>query len=640
MGSATSAEIHKAGYFSRLLSWLAGGKGEESKVSLLIWSGFLILIMLSTIVGGSAWISFQSVSAAFNEYDRVIMATNRVLLIDRDIVGLRRNFAVYVRTGEESKMQTILERGGAIDNNLKVLREQVLAPDRRALLEQIGGVILAMRSEILRGAELRRVRESRFAELDPIGQSLRIQIGNAVEGDRVAAMDVLMRLRLNVLRFLGDPDDKRRSLVETNIADLGEVTAKLSYADNAKAEVERMIRDFRAGFKNLADVTSALDRLVDETVEGLGQQSSDLASKLRGLQMARVDQLQAKFSGDINTGLQMIGLLALVALIVGVIAATLIARMVMAPIKEMAKAATVAGEIGEIIGAASDGDLRNRVILDGRTGFVRTIGSHVNSLFDSFTATITTVRGTVSALSDAIVVSSGAVTEVHAGAGSQAAALQQVRDALNISVKSVCSANESAQDASTSADFANQLVTSATGTMHHLSETIGSIAANSRKIAQLNASIAEIAQRTNILATSTAIEAARNAAEGSVFGVIAQQVNALSESCGSVARQIADVMEESRISIESGLASSAEVEGAISAIQTRVEETDTKLRHICEAMVSQQASATEISAAVDHLFQIAEQNVQATLEISRTQEQLRALGDETSASMAMFRVDA
>ena len=176
--------------------------------------------------------------------------------------------------------------------------------------------------------------------------------------------------------------------------------------------------------------------------------------------------------------------------------------------------------------------------------------------------------------------------------------------------------------------------------MHHLSETIGSIAANSRKIAQLNTSIAEIAQRTNILATSTAIEAARNAADGSVFGVIAQQVNALSESCGSVARQIADVMEESRISIESGLASSAEVAGAISAIQTRVEETDTKLRHICEAMVSQQASATEISAAVDHLFQIAEQNVQATLEISRTQEQLRALGDETSASMAMFRVDA
>lgn len=640
MGSATSAEMHKPGYFNRLLLWLAGGKGEEGKVRLLIWSGFLILIMLSTIVGGTAWVSLQSVSASFNEIDRIVGATNRVLLIDRDIVGLRRNFAVYVQTGEESKMQTILERGGAIDNHLKVLREQIFAPDRRALLEQIGGLTLALRSEILRGAELRRVRESRFAEVDPIGQSLRIQIGNAVDGDRVAAMDVLMRLRLNVLRFLADPDDKRRILVETNIADLGEITAKLGYADNAKAETEGAIRAFRAGFKNLADVASALDRLVDETVEGLGQQSSDLASKLRGLQTARVDQLRTKFSGDINASIQMIGVLALVALIVGLIAATLIARMVMAPIREMAKAAVVAGEIGEIIGAASDGDLRNRVILDGRTGFVRTIGSHVNSLFDSFTATITTVRGTVSALSDAIVVSSGAVTEVHAGAGSQAAALQQVRDALNISVKSVSSANESAQDASTSADFANQLVTSATGTMRHLSETIESIASNSRKIAQLNASIAEIAQRTNILATSTAIEAARNAAEGSVFGVIAQQVNALSESCASVARQIADVMEESRISIESGLASSADVEGAISNIQTRVAETDTKLRHICEAMVSQQASATEISTAVDHLFQIAEQNVQATLEISRTQEQLRALGNETSASMAMFRVDA
>jgi methyl-accepting chemotaxis protein len=264
----------------------------------------------------------------------------------------------------------------------------------------------------------------------------------------------------------------------------------------------------------------------------------------------------------------------------------------------------------------------------------------VNTLFDSFTATIVTIRGTVNKLSDAIVVSSGAVTEVHAGAGSQVAALQQVRDALNLSAKAICSANESAQDASASADVANQSITSATSTMRQLSETIGSIAANSRRIAQLNASIAEIAQRTNILATSTAIEAARNTAEGGVFGVIAQQVNALSESCGSVARQIDEAIEESRISIESGLASSANVVAAISTVQTCVLDTDTKLRHICEEMVSQQASASEISAAVDHLFQIAEQNVQATLEISRTQEQLRALGDETSASMAVFHVDA
>jgi methyl-accepting chemotaxis protein len=174
--------------------------------------------------------------------------------------------------------------------------------------------------------------------------------------------------------------------------------------------------------------------------------------------------------------------------------------------------------------------------------------------------------------------------------------------------------------------------------MRRLSETIEGIAANSRKIAQLNASIGEIAQRTNILATSTAIEAARNAAEGGVFGVIAQQVNALSDSCGSVARQIAEVVEESRVGIEIGLTTAGEVAGAIAGIQIRVAETDARLRQICEAMVSQQASSTEISASVDHLFQIAEQNVQATMEISRTQEQLRALGDETSASVAAFRV--
>ena len=63
------------------------------------------------------------------------------------------------------------------------------------------------------------------------------------------------------------------------------------------------------------------------------------------------------------------------------------------------------------------------------------------------------------------------------------------------------------------------------------------------------------------------------------------------------------------------------------------------LRAICEAMVTQQASSTEIGVTVDNLFRISEQNAEAATEISKLLERLRLLGRETEDGVAAFTID-
>ena len=165
------------------------------------------------------------------------------------------------------------------------------------------------------------------------------------------------------------------------------------------------------------------------------------------------------------------------------------------------------------------------------------------------------------------------------------------------------------------------------------------IARNGREVAQVTHALGQIATKTDILATTAAVEAARMGEQGRGFAVIGQQVGALAEHAGAFATKIGQLVETANRDLQAGLVAADSARLVVDDIQRQVIETDGMIRLIAEAMLAQQSAILEIDATADSLAQIGEHNVQAGEQISRRLVELRQLSEATKAAIAQFKID-
>src|SRR6185369_11262182 len=99
---------------------------------------------------------------------------------------------------------------------------------------------------------------------------------------------------------------------------------------------------------------------------------------------------------------------------------------------------------------------------------------------------------------------------------------------------------------------ANQLAVSASDVaakggqvVSQVVDTMGSINASSRKIADIISVIDGIAFQTNILALNAAVEAARAGEQGRGFAVVASEVRSLAQKSAGAAKEIKNLIENS-----------------------------------------------------------------------------------------------
>jgi methyl-accepting chemotaxis protein len=600
--------------------------------------------------------SFSTLSADFDEYDRISDATGLLLLVDRDIAAIRSDFTAFIQSGNENQMEAVEERTGNVDRDIQRLRQDIVAADRRELLEQVAGLFATLKNQIAEAGDLRRRREVSLTDFDAVGSRLRRFIAASVESrpneppdaddsaesrarDALNAMELMMRARVAVLRFVAVPDGARRKGVEELLDAFDKSGAKLQLPPVQRQVLDAEAAAFRSGFRAAADATQALYRTVDDTADRMARRASETTARLRSLQAARIDALRDHFATRTERGIAFIGGVSLAALVAATGSALLVSGMVTAPMRAMAEAAQAASGIGEIVGLASHGDLRNRVTLDGtRSGFARVIGGHLNELFDRFAATLHAIRRMMATLAEGTASAATAAAHAQSGAHRQATELEKVRDALRLSARAVTEATDNARAAGITAESANQLANDSVALARRLVDNIETIAAGGRQVGQVTATIGDIAQRTGILAATTAIEVAREGGTGGVFAVIAEQVNALSEACAAAARRISATIAESTVATGTGIATATEMRGTAERLVEQVSRTDATLRGAYEALLSQQSSSVQVSATVEHLVEIVARNAEATNEVARILGHLQALGQETASTVATFQL--
>ena len=207
----------------------------------------------------------------------------------------------------------------------------------------------------------------------------------------------------------------------------------------------------------------------------------------------------------------------------------------------------------EVVAAAKDNDLRQRIPLDGKTGDIDELCEGVNGLLDTMSAIVGEVAETSHTTDHRPRAKSPPATPTCRSAPrSRPPACEETAASMEELTSTVRQNADNAQQANKLATTASEVAVKGGSVVAEVVHTMDGITQASRKIADIIGVIDEIAFQTNILALNAAVEAARAGEQGRGFAVVAAEVRNLAQRSANAAKEIKALISDSVAKVEAG----------------------------------------------------------------------------------------
>ena len=443
---------------------------------------------------------------------------------------------------------------------------------------------------------------------------------------------------------------------------LAGVTGQLSALDNALEQSHKQLtspEDLVLIEQQLNAVTEYKRAFTDliqgsrpeQAVERMHQQGDVLieqSQKLSALQTA-------KRNNESHQATTLLISCALLALVLGMIAAWVITRQIVIPLQRTLK--TV-----ERIAA---GDLTQDHYTDRRDELgqlqqaIQRMTQGLRELIGGISDGVTQIASAAEELS--------AVTEqTSAGVNSQKVETDQVATAMHEMAATVQEVARNAEEASEAAVAADQqaregdnVVAQAIAQIEklaievgHSTDAMGHLKRESDKIGSVLDVIKSVAQQTNLLALNAAIEAARAGEAGRGFAVVADEVRSLAQrtqksteeieeliaGLQSGTQQVSSSMDNSRALTDNSVELTRRAGESLGNITRTVSTIQGMNQQIAAAAEQQSAVADEINRSVLNVRDVSEQTAAASEETAASSIELARLGTHLQALVGRFKV--
>ena len=293
------------------------------------------------------------------------------------------------------------------------------------------------------------------------------------------------------------------------------------------------------------------------------------------------------------------------------------------------------GDIGQVMSAVAQGNLSQRVSVEGN-GDLERLKHNINTSLDALAKALQAMHQIARQVATAANQTSTAIGLISDGAQNQTHAISQVATAVRHTSESVSDVSRNTSVASQKSRESMELMRNGMLQMEQMVQVVSSIASNSEKINKITEVIESIANKTNLLSLNAAIEAARAGEHGKGFSVVAEEVGKLAASSAESSQEIARLVHQAVAEAARAVETVRQVSQGMGQIEQGSQETDQMLQRISAALEEQSAAVEEINSNLGSLDQIARSNASASEEMTETVVELSKLADQSRSEVERF----
>jgi methyl-accepting chemotaxis protein len=621
----------------------------RGKISL----GFAVVLAISAISMGFAYLGFGRVSDGVAAYRASVSESQLAQNIDRELISYRALARYYVATGKEDDAKAALTAEGslkdAIDQSMKNTTDPAranqltrLAREFHAFTKIFADVVKSKRdSELISQNQLMRSGNLLRYKLDDLPSGAEddsIQAAVTIAAKKVTALFQTASALANT--FIVNSD---QSVATNAVARLKFVEAALQAIPADEAKIAQAIKDAAA---QLDEYRNALTRLIDNAkeVDELSIEMADsttailkASNAMKADLLADQQRLDSESVATISETQRLIVMLAVGGFALGGLLALLLGKGISRPMVAMCKAMReLAGgnfdvvlpglgrkdELGEMAGAVEEFKVQavakakrdaaalaaqNRASAAGRR-------AELIRFADDFEATVGSIVANVSASAHQLEASAGTLTRTAettqdlsgqaAGASEQASGnMQSIASATDELSASVDEIGRQVQES-------NRIAEAAVLQAQETDGRIGKLSRAAQEIGDVVKLITAIAEQTNLLALNATIEAARAGEAGRGFAVVASEVKSLASQTAKATDEISSHIAGMQGATQESVAAIKEIGGTIGQIST-IAST------ISDAVKEQSSATQEIARSVQNVAEGTSEAAMNILEVNR-----------------------
>ena len=259
-----------------------------------------------------------------------------------------------------------------------------------------------------------------------------------------------------------------------------------------------------------------------------------------------------------------------------------------------------------------------------------TIGVAVSTMSSNLSKMLLEMRDASSHVSEGAKQVADGAQALAQGATEQAATVQE----LSSSISEIATmTKENAEVAEKAAELANSIMGSAekgSYQMDQMIQAVKDINEASTSIGKIIKTIDDIAFQTNILALNAAVEAARAGQHGKGFAVVAEEVRNLAAKSAEAAKETGMMIQNSMEKAELGVQIAGGTAESLQEIVAGISESSHLMEQIATASEQQSEGIEQINTGIDQVAQVVQQN-------AATAEESAATSEEMSSSSTMLQ---